>query len=112
MEVCVMPSIGEQKKYLAAQRVRASQSVLTGWLDSLRPDTAVSWRDVDPESMVAAVAAITEAGHAITFGRTSDGGALSLTLLVAGTPHKVYPTSAGQAEDLLSRLAHTEPSDK
>lgn len=107
-----MPSGKEQARYLAGLRTRASQSVLTGWLDSLRPDTAVSWREVDPENLSAAIAAVTEAGHAITFGRTSDGGALSLTLLVAGTPHKTYPTSAANAEDLLSRLASTEAPDK
>lgn len=106
-----MPNASEQKKYFAQIRSRTSQSVLTGWLDSLRPDTAVSWREVDAECLAAAVAAVTDAGHAITFGRTSDGGALSLTLLVAGTPHKTYPSSAAQAEDLLTRLVSAKPSE-
>lgn len=103
-----MSKLSDQRAFFADQRARASQSVMTGWLDSFRPDSTVSWRECDAECLLAAIAAVTEAGHALTFGRTSDGGALSVTLLAGGTPHKLYPSTAAQAEDLMSRLAHTE----
>jgi hypothetical protein len=61
----------------------------------------VSYSDVDPEVLFRCVNAVTLAGDAITFGRTSDGGAYYVGLLSGGVLHRSYLDSAGQ---LLARL--------
>lgn len=64
----------------------------------------VRWSDVDGPSIKAAVHAVTAAGDAITFGRTTDGGALSVTVLSGPDRLKDYANDAEQAADLLVRI--------
>lgn len=52
----------------------------------LAPDP-VDWGDVDPATVVAAIRAVVAAGDAITFTRSRDGGAYSVTVLADGLRH-------------------------
>lgn len=64
----------------------------------------VTWMDADPQMLLAAVAAVTEDGAALLFSRTSDGGALALTVLVDGAAHKLYPASVAELREALQLL--------
>jgi hypothetical protein len=68
-------------------------------------DTPIGWDEVDAMALYALVCAATNAGDAVTFGRTSDGGALSVCILTDGPPHKEYYTDADQALSALRELA-------
>lgn len=69
---------------------------------------AATWEWADPESLKAAISGWTRQGNAITFGRTSDGGALSISLLTGGKPFKLYAADADELEALLTRIAGIE----
>ncbi len=64
----------------ARSRYRSAQ-------DTTREGDAVDWRDVDPGAIASAVANVVAAGDAITFSRTRDGGAYSVTVLCDGLRH-------------------------
>lgn len=64
----------------------------------------VEWEEVDGRLIKAAIAAATRDGCALIFSRTSDGGALSVTLLAGSDRHKKYAKSAELAESLLHEL--------
>lgn len=71
----------------------------------VKNDTPIGWDEVDAMAVYALVAAVTNAGDAVTFGRTSDGGALSVCILTDGPPHKEYYNDADQALSGLRELA-------
>lgn len=48
---------------------------------------AVDWGDVDGDIIARAVRSVVSAGDAITFSRTRDGGAYSVTVLADGLRH-------------------------
>lgn len=55
----------------------------------------LSWKDVKPENLVDLIAAAADAGGAVRFGTTSDGGALALGVYGDGDdPYTVYASSA------------------
>jgi len=62
---------------------------------------AIAWSEVDGPSIKNCIDAVTRDGCAIVFSRTSDGGALVLTLLDGPTRVKEYPTKAAEAAQLL-----------
>lgn len=64
----------------------------------------VTWEDVDGRAIKAAISATTADGCALIFSTTSDGGALSVTLLAGSQRHKKYAKSAPLAESLLLEL--------
>lgn len=64
----------------------------------------VGWEEVDGRLIKAALVAATEDGCALIFSKTSDGGALSVTLLAGQDRHKKYAKSAELAESLLHEL--------
>lgn len=69
----------------------------------------VSWEEVDGRLIKAAVVAASDDGCALILGKTSDGGALSVTLLHSGPAIKKWPKSAELAESLLREIiARTE----
>lgn len=68
------------------------------------PDELIDWDAADPNQLLAAIVNWTRAGNAVTFGRTSDGGALSITLLCGGERLKRYATDAGELEQLLGAM--------
>jgi hypothetical protein len=69
-----------------------------------KANTAIAWEAVDGRAIKAAISAITACGDAITFGRTQDGGALSITVLTGADRPKFYPTTVEEAEDTLAQL--------
>lgn len=64
----------------------------------------VSWEEVDGRLIKAAIVAASEDGCAIIFSKTSDGGALSLTLLAGNDRHKKYGKSASLTESILHEV--------
>lgn len=65
---------------------------------------AVSWEEVDGRLIKAALVAATEDGCALIFSKTTDGGALSLTVLAGTDRHKKYAKSGELAESLLREM--------
>lgn len=73
-------------------------------LDSSDDTGAASWEEVDGRLIKAAIVAASEDGCALIFGKTSDGGALSFTLLHNGPAIKKYPKAGPLAESLLREI--------
>lgn len=90
------------------RRAAVTGDALPGYFAKLQGTELVSWGDVDADSIRAAVANLTHHGHALTLGRTSDGGAYSMTCLTGAAPIKLYASSASACEDLLTRIAGVE----
>lgn len=67
----------------------------------------VSYSDADRDVLFRAVVAITGAGDAVTFGRTSDGGAYYVGTLSGGVLEKFYLDSPEALHNALSGLAET-----
>jgi len=75
------------------------------FLAETEPDhEPVSLATVDAETMRDGIAEWTSLGHAITLGHTSDGGAISVTLLAGGVRHSKYFTDLAAFEDFLVTL--------
>lgn len=69
------------------------------------PKEPVTLANVDADGLKAAIAAWTDQGHAITFGRTSDGGAISVSLLAGGQRKSQYFPDIAALEDFLALVA-------
>lgn len=66
---------------------------------------SANWRDYPADDIRGVISAVTGVGSGITFGCTSDGGALSVALLTSGEqPAKYYFTSVAQFEQWAQRL--------
>lgn len=63
---------------------------------------SVSWGDVEASVLHRAVVAVTGAGDALTFGRTSDGGGFYVGALADGQLERFY---MGSVEDAVQQLA-------
>jgi len=74
----------------------------------IAPKSTMTWDMADAELLQRAVTEWCAGGHAITFGVTSDGGALSISLLAGGKPYKVYASSPDELNELLSRIGQTK----
>lgn len=68
---------------------------------------AMSWEEVDGRLIKGALVAVSEDGCALILGKTSDGGALSLTLLGPGQPVKRWFKDQATAESFLRELMAT-----
>ena len=64
----------------------------------------LSYGQVDGNLMREAVERVTGHGDAILFGRTIDGGALTIQVLSGGEPSKFYVTDASELMELLEGL--------
>lgn len=101
----------DKKAMAAAQAgvIRPQFRNAARWQDafvlSAAPDELIDWDAADPELLLRAVVNWTRAGNALTFGRTSDGGALSVTLLHGGERLKRYAGTADDLRDLLTAVA-------
>lgn len=75
-----------------------------GKLGASQAKGEIAWKDVDGPSIKRCIAAVTSTGDAITFGRTSDGGALAVTILSGAERHKLYASQVEEAEDMLRSI--------
>lgn len=62
------------------------------------PSAGICMDEVDASALTEAVSRVVEAGAAIMFGITSDGGALCITVLDDGEKERVFAASASEAE--------------
>lgn len=69
------------------------------------PGKSVSYGDIAPEVLHRAVVAVTSAGDAITFGRTSEGGAYYVGVLSDGQLEKWYEDGVDSVQDALVDIA-------
>lgn len=67
----------------------------------------VTWEEVSGPLLKSAIVAASEDGCALILGKTSDGGALSLTLLGPGQPVKRWFKSKELAESFLHEVIAT-----
>lgn len=65
----------------------------------------IGWDEVDAVTVARLVAAITNAGDAVMFGRTSDGGALVLNIMSGSDRVKEYYSDPEQALSAIMELA-------
>lgn len=81
----VKKQIDDRRKSAKVRRYRAPGAKMT----------TLTWKDVKPENLVDLIAAAADAGGAVRFGMTSDGGALALGVYGDGDdPYTVYASSA------------------
>lgn len=84
----VKPNTGPRKQ----ANVGASPSG-DGTIYGRRKRSAIAWGDLEPDTIGRVIARICDAGYGIVLGKTSDGGALSVTILDGNERYKDYPTS-------------------
>jgi hypothetical protein len=65
---------------------------------------ALSYGQVDGEALRSCLVSVVERGDAVLFGRTSDGGALSVRVLSHGQTYAFYATDASELLELLEGL--------
>ena len=70
---------------------------------------AVELATVDAELIRDVIATWTSMGHAITLGRTSDGGAVAVSLLAGGNRKSLYYSDLALFEDFLTRVRDAQP---
>jgi hypothetical protein len=75
-----------------------------GKLRTTKAQGDISWTNVDGPTIKRCIVAVTSTGDAITFGRTSDGGALAVTVLSGQERHKLYAAEVDEAEDMLRSI--------
>lgn len=71
---------------------------------NLRVVNSVSWDDIAPRLVYELVKLVTHNGGAIMFGRTSDGGALSLCVLDNQNKVKEYPRDETDVDAIFTWL--------
>jgi hypothetical protein len=76
-----------------------------------RERTVVTWDEVDNQLLRDTICAVTGAGAAIMLGRTSDGGALSISVLDGDQRIKEWPSTIEEAEKTLQWLVSMFTSD-
>jgi len=69
-------------------------------------DRVLSFGGVDGNVMRQCVELVTAHGDAILFGRTADGGALSVHILSNGETSKFYVTDASELFELLEGISN------
>lgn len=67
---------------------------------NLRVIDSVTWGQCDGGTIIAMLDLCTKSGSAIMFGRTSDGGALSLCILDGDKKIKEYPRSDEAVQEI------------
>lgn len=65
---------------------------------------SVSWNDIAPQLIAELVRLCTKHGAAVMFGRTSDGGSLSLCILDNQNKVKEYPRDATDVNNIFTWL--------
>lgn len=78
---------------------------------SSHADSGLSYSQADAALLRDVVATVTDAGDAVLFGRTSDGGALVAHFMSAGHLEKVYAASVEELDTILqTALEMSAPS--
>lgn len=67
-----------------------------------RRKKGISWGNLDPAEIGRFVRLCCDTGNGLVLGITSDGGALSITVLNGNTKIKEYPSSEEDWEDILA----------
>lgn len=65
-----------------------------------RRRSTIAWGQLEPDAIGRWVARLCDAGYGIVLGKTSDGGALSVTILDGDDRYRDYPSSVEDFEDL------------
>lgn len=78
---------------------------------SRRPVDPIGWGEADNQQLRDCICAVTDAGAAIMLGRTSDGGALSITVLDGEQRIREWPHSAEELGKTLSWLTKMFAAD-
>jgi hypothetical protein len=73
-------------------------------LSSASVDRSVSYSQIEGATLRECVTRVTERGDAILFGRTSDGGALSIQVLTGGKAEKFYVSDASELMELITGI--------
>lgn len=60
------------------------------------PTQKIAWSQTSGQARAELIDAVTASGDAVTFGRTSDGGALAVTILSGQDRHKLYFKTADE----------------
>ena len=68
------------------------------------PGSVTSYGDANPETLRDVVRLVTDAGDAITFSKTSDGGAMSIGLIEDGLVTKIYATDSLELTEALEGI--------
>lgn len=76
-----------------------------------RPRRTIDWDEIPQDRIGLLVHAVTHAGAAIMLGRTSDGGALSVTVLDGENRIREWPNSVEEFDSLFSWLVGMFGSD-
>lgn len=63
-----------------------------------------SWEEADADLLWRVVTAVTEAGDAITLGKTRDGGAVSLTVLSGEERIRLYAHGEDEVAEMLASV--------
>lgn len=87
-----------------ATRQRSTQRAFDFMASQLENGEPFSLRNVDAELLHQAVSAWTDRGYLISFGRTSDGGAMGFHLTAAGDKRSKYFSDVASAENFLSEV--------
>lgn len=69
-----------------------------------RSAAPLSYGQVSGETLRECVVSVVDSGDAVLFGRTSDGGALSVRVLHNGATNAWYATDASELQELLEAL--------
>jgi hypothetical protein len=80
------------------------RSSLYATLNGKGSDRSLSYSQVSGSLLSECVARVTDRGDAVLFGRTTDGGALSIHVLAGGEATKFYVTDASELMELLQGL--------
>lgn len=79
------------------------------WDQALTKRGSLTWKDVGPDDLMAALVAVTEDGAALLLSKTSDGGALLVQVLVdKDTKPKHYASNMAELNEVLANLGSVE----
>jgi hypothetical protein len=81
-------------------------------LNGARTGGSLSYGQVEGTLLQQCVERVTNHGDAVLFGRTTDGGALSIHVLSNGRADKFYVTDASELMELLLGLIAAVSDDK
>lgn len=92
----------QTKAAAAAALTPAPKSIYESSDDEAAP--GARWDEVDGDVLRAAAEAVSRLGHALMLGRTSDGGALSVTILAGAARTKKYFDDSRNAQEWLRHV--------